>query len=93
MCLSAPSLMLPAHIKGPDRGAQIYGGQSIPDSPACSSFNQGGEGGGPESMIKLALIWTAQDRVLKSKVNIGFWDPPIHSAFNGRGGGGGGGPE
>jgi hypothetical protein len=36
----------------------------------------GGGGGGPESMIRLALIWTAQDRALKSTVNIGFRTPP-----------------
>jgi hypothetical protein len=33
-------------------------------------------GGGLESMIKLALIWTAQDQALKSTVNIGFQTPP-----------------
>jgi hypothetical protein len=40
--------MLPAHINGPDHGAQIYGVQSIPHPPARSAFNGegGGEGGG-----------------------------------------------
>jgi hypothetical protein len=38
--------MLPAHIDGPDRGAQIYGAQSIPDPPDRSAFNRGGGGSG-----------------------------------------------
>jgi hypothetical protein len=41
-CVFRPPLMLPAHINGPDDGAQIYGGQSIPDPPDRSAFNQGG---------------------------------------------------
>jgi hypothetical protein len=67
--------MLHALFNDPDHGAQIYGAQSIPDPPDRSTFNRGG-GGGPESVITLAQIWTAQGRALKSTVHNGFRTPP-----------------
>jgi hypothetical protein len=65
--------MLLAHINGLNRGAQIYGGHVFPDPPDRSTFNGGGVG--PESLIRPARIWTAQDRARRSTVNIGLWTP------------------
>jgi hypothetical protein len=64
--------MLRSCINGPDDHTQIYGGQVFPDPPDCSIFN----GGGPESLIRPARIWTTQDQVLRSTISIGFWTPP-----------------
>jgi hypothetical protein len=41
-CVSRSPLMLLAHINNPNRGAHIYGIQSIPDPPDHSTFNWGG---------------------------------------------------
>jgi hypothetical protein len=77
--------MFLAHLNGSDPGAKIYDAQCIPDPPDHSAFNRGG-GGGPESVITWVLIWMAQGGALKSMVHIGFWTPPVCSAFNGGGG-------
>jgi len=45
--------MLHALSNDPDRGTQIYGAESIPNCPDCSTFNRGG---GPESVIGFAQI-------------------------------------
>jgi hypothetical protein len=84
--------MLPAHFDGPDRGAQIYGTQSILDPPDRSAFNPGGGGGGggcPESVIRLVHIWTIQERARKSMVQIGFWTPSSVLPLTEGGGGSG----
>jgi hypothetical protein len=49
----------------------------------------GGGGGGLESLIRPARIWTAQDRARRSTVNIGFRTPPSVLPLME----GGGGPE
>jgi hypothetical protein len=48
-----------------------------------------GGGGGPESLIRPACIWTAQDRACRSTINIGFRTPPSVLPLME----GGGGPE
>jgi hypothetical protein len=77
--------MLPAHIDGPDRSAQIYGVQSIPDPPDRSSFNQGGGG----SRISDNICTHLDDPGLSAQINGQYWipNPPFRSAFNGGGGG------
>jgi hypothetical protein len=69
--------MLRSCINGPDDRAQIYGGQVFPDPPTILSLTEGGGGGGPESLIRPMHIWTVQDQVLRSTINIRFWTPPF----------------
>jgi hypothetical protein len=68
--------MLHALFNDPDHGAQIYSTQSILDPPTVLLLPGGGGRGGPESVITLAHIWTAQGRALKSTVHNGFRTPP-----------------
>jgi hypothetical protein len=78
--------MLPAHFDGPDRSAQIYGAQSIPDPLDRSAFNRGGGVSRIDDNTCSHL-----DGLISSAQTNGKYlitDPPIHYAFNG-----GGGPE
>jgi hypothetical protein len=78
--------MLPAHIKGPDHGTQIYGGQIISDPPDRSAFNRGGGGSGIDDKTRSHLDGSGSSVQIYSHHWIPY--PPIHSSFNG-----GGGPE
>jgi hypothetical protein len=49
--------------------------RSFRTPPTVLPLTEGG-GGGPESLIRPARIWTAQDRARKSTINVGFWTPP-----------------
>jgi hypothetical protein len=84
-CVFRSPLMLPAHIKGPDRGTQIYGGQIIPNPPDHSYFHRGG-GSKINDRNRAHLDGSGSSAQIYGQ----HWipDPPIHSSFNGGGGSG-----
>jgi hypothetical protein len=64
----------------------INGGQSIPDPPDRSTFNEGG-GGVQHEEVKKVLRSMVELLVHRSMAQRKFWTPPNHSTFNGWGGG------
>jgi hypothetical protein len=63
--------------------------KSFRTPPTVLPLTVGGGGGGPESLIMYARIWTAQVSALRSTVCIGFRTPPsILPLMEGGGGGG-----